>query len=130
MKPKKDPFLEFSQSQLFENFLDQPSFHYKRMFGGLACYFNGLLIAVLMEEENSHWNGFLIPTSREHHESLRAEIPGLINHPVLGKWLYAPMKDSSYDESCESVLRLIRKGDPRLGIIPGVKKKQKRKKKK
>jgi hypothetical protein len=127
MTRKKDPFLEFSQSQLFEGFLDQPTFQYKRMFGGLACYFNGLLVAVLMEEPKSDWNGFLVPTDFVHHESLKSEIPGLINHPVLGKWLYAAMTDDSYESSCDFVLRLIRKGDPRVGIIPGLKKKKKAK---
>lgn len=130
MTIKKDPFLEFSQSQLFEGFLDQPSFHYKRMFGGLACYYNGLLVAVLMEETGTSWNGFLVPTDRSHHESLKAEIPGLVNHPVLGKWLYAALTDESYESSCDFVLRLIRKSDPRVGIVPGVRKKKAKKTKK
>ncbi len=129
MTIKKDPFLEFSQSQLFEGFLDQPTFQYKRMFGGLACYYNGLLVAVLMEESGSHWNGFLVPTDRSHHESLKHEIPGLINHPVLGKWLYAPLNDEAYETSSDLVLRLIRKNDPRVGIVPGLRKKKKAKKK-
>lgn len=125
MTIKKDPFLEFSQSQLFEGFLDQPTFQYKRMFGGLACYYNGLLVAVLMEEPGSHWNGLLVPTDRSHHDTLKSEIPGLINHPVLGKWLYAPLNDEEYENSSDLVLRLIRKGDPRVGIVPGLKKKKK-----
>ncbi len=126
MTIKKDPFLEFSQSQLFEGFLDQPTFQYKRMFGGLACYYNGLLVAVLMEEPGSHWNGFLVPTDHPYHESLKKDISGLINHPVLRKWLYAPLNDESYEASIDLVLRLIRKGDPRIGIVPGLKKKKRK----
>ena len=135
-KKSKDPLQQFSQLWLFEDLFEYPEFAYKRMFGGLAIYYSGLMVAVLMEdpEQNYYknlrfdypiWNGFLLPTFREHHESLISDLPELLPHPVLGKWLYLPLTTEKYDEVSQIILQMIKSRDPRLGILPAIKKKNK-----
>jgi hypothetical protein len=47
----------------------------RHMFGGLALYFKGRMVAVLMENpDDPDWNGVLLPTSREHHASLQSAL--------------------------------------------------------
>lgn len=141
LKKSKNPLEQFSQVWLFEDLFEHPEFAYKRMFGGLAIYFSGLMVAVLMEDpEQKHyknlkfdypiWNGLLIPTNREHHQSLQNELPQLVPHPVLGKWLYLPMTDADYDEVSQLIFQFIRSKDLRLGIVPGLKKSKKSQRKK
>lgn len=136
LKKSNNPLEQFSQLWLFEDLFEHLEFAYKRMFGGLAIYYSGLMVAVLMEDpEQKHyknlkfdypiWNGLLVPTNREHHQSLLNDFPQLVPHPVLGKWLYLPMTDSEYDEVSQLIFQLIRSKDSRLGIVPGLKKSKK-----
>ena len=89
---------DFALSWILEPLEDLDTYLTKRMFGGLAAYLDGKMIALLAESPGDRewkgqtfdfeiWDGLLIPTSREHHESLQKEFPYLLNHPVLGKWL-------------------------------------------
>lgn len=134
----KDLLGEFSQSYLFEDFLEEDEFFYKKMFGCLAIYFRGLMVCMIAEDSDQHewngkkykfplWNGLLFPTERVHHESLIKDFPALFSHPVLGKWLYLPMLGEEYEQTCQKLIERIRKGDPRLGILPGTRKRKKSK---
>lgn len=102
------------------------------MFGCLAAYVQGRMVMVLAEDpgEKSYrgksypfdlWDGILIPTEREFHASLRKEFPGLLPHPVLGKWLYLPARHEDFESAARDIARLIARGDKRLGIEPKIK---------
>ena len=110
------------------------------MFGGLAVYFNGLLVLMLTESPGDRtwqgvsynfdiWNGILFPTSREHHEKILHDWPTLVPHPVLSKWLYAPMSQNLFEENVTGIVNAIKTGDARFGIEPGQRKKKRRSKK-
>src|SRR5690606_16579180 len=104
------------------------SFFTKRMFGGLAVYYEHRMVALLMESpgERSYrgkkykfdlWNGILWPTFREHQPSLLSEFP-VISHPVLGKWVYLPGSHPEFESTAMKIIEQIRKQDLRLGIEP------------
>lgn len=100
------------------------------MFGGLSVYVNGQLIACLMEDETDFawkgkrydyaiWNGLLIATKHEDHESLIKDIPELVEHPVLKKWLYLPnLDETDFRYSVKKIVKMIHKKDPRIGVTP------------
>ncbi|MBN20250.1 MAG: hypothetical protein CL678_03095 [Bdellovibrionaceae bacterium] len=111
------------------------------MFGGLAAYLNGKMVCVLMEDPGAYeyrgkkfdfeiWNGILIPMERENHASLIQDFPALVSHPVLGKWLYLPMRAPSFEADSLKLSELIFQNDQRIGILPQTKKKKNTKKKK
>lgn len=109
------------------------------MFGGLALYYQGQLKLVLMENpgettyrgrsyEYDIWNGLLVCTERSSHDSLLKQIPSLVPHPVLPKWLYLPFAREGWEDVAETLTRLVRGADPRIGVWPQEKKKGKSKK--
>jgi hypothetical protein len=132
---------QFEQGSLFDRFLDQPDFFCKKMFGGLACYYRGLMVACLMEGDYDDvtwkkkrysfplWRGILIPTDFTYQETLMADLKGTKPHPVLGKWLYLPLESDDYEETAKRYIALLTKGDVRIGIVPGLRRKKTSKKK-
>ena len=130
----------------------------RQMFGGLAIYFRGRMVAVLMEQaaaepasggqsgQNEDWNGVLLPTSREYHASLLADLgagfqdlkpsprmkgrsPSRVSvsetarlgpHPILGKWLYAHAAHPRLEEIVGRWTGWVVRNpmDPRVGIEP------------
>lgn len=130
----------FSQSWIFETLMEHPTFLTKRMFGGLAVYLHGKMMLLLAEGpgETSYrgvdykveiWNGVLLPTDREHHDSLMKEFPCLMAHPVLGKWVYLPADHIEFESQIDEIIKCISKDDERFGIFPKVKTKSRKKKK-
>jgi len=105
---------------LAEPLQDDPSYLDKAMFGCRAVHFGGRLVLALAWKEEP-WRGVLLPTEREHHLSLIAEFPSLTPHPVLQKWLYLPESSPSFENDARRLVALIRRLDPRLGVIPGPK---------
>ena len=105
---------------LAEPLQDDPSYLDKAMFGCRAVHFGGRLVLALAWKEEP-WRGVLLPTEREHHLSLIAEFPSLTPHPVLQKWLYLPESSPSFENDARRLVALIRRLDPRLGVIPGTK---------
>ncbi len=112
-----------------------PSFFTKRMFGGLAVYVHDKMMMMLTEEKGKKeyrgvkykfeiWNGILYPTDREHHESLLEKFPQLVQHPVLGKWLYLNMAENEFESIANEIAELISKNDFRFGIYPKEKKRK------
>lgn len=123
---------EFTYTWVFETIDSDVSFCQKRMFGGLAAYFQGRMVMVLVENpgESAYrgkeygfdiWDGILFPTEKIYQDSLRCEFRGLISHPVLGKWLYLPAKDSKFETQALKLAGAIAAGDERLGIYPKIK---------
>ena len=100
-----------------------PSYLDKPMFGGRAVHFGGRFVLYLAWKEEP-WRGVLVPTEREHQPSLIAEFPALAPHPILSKWLYLPENATTFEIDAARLVALIRRLDPRLGVIPGSKAKK------
>ncbi len=130
---------EYFLLDYFEDLSRDTSYTTGRMFGCLTIFFRGKMVVVIAESPGEKtyrgkrykfdlWDGVMWPTSREFQNSLLEEFPNLCPHPVLGKWLYLPRQSEDFEESIQTLVRLIRRNDPRLGIVPGEKKETKSKK--
>jgi hypothetical protein len=97
------------------------------MFGCLAVYVEEKIVLVLRDRPTYESdNGVWLATIEEHHESLRAEFPNMRSIGVLGKpitgWQVLPVGAPDFEESALHACELVLAGDPRIGKIPGAKK--------
>ena len=101
----------------------EPSFVLKAWFGGRTIMLDGNH-QLFLTTQGEPWQGVLVCTFHEHQESLRAEFPALLKHPVLGKWLYLPESGESFERDARRLVQLVRARDPRIGIPPSPGKKK------
>jgi len=95
------------------------------MFGADVAYVHGVQCLAVIDRD-APWDGLLVCTSREHHESLMAEMPALRPHPVLGKWLYVPQSEAEFESVAAHLTARVLAGDPRIGVEPKPRKPRKR----
>jgi hypothetical protein len=97
------------------------------MFGCLAIYMHGRL-SLLLSSGEEPWNGLLIPTDHQFHESIRQDFSNVIQHPVLKKWLYLPEASEDFETIASEIVEAVRMNDQRFGVEPKerVKKRPKR----
>lgn len=88
----------------------------RRMFGCWAYYAYDRLVWVSASRRDP-WRGILVPTAREHRDTLRAAVPGLRVHPVLGKWLYLPARHPNFEAVADALAQRIADGEPRIGVV-------------
>ncbi len=100
---------------LVDELVEEPSLLLSTMFGFLTCYVHGRLVLALADKRPP-WRGLLVPTDRAHHATLRALLPDLRVHPVLGKWLYLPDAGDDFEASALRLVALVRADDPRIGV--------------
>lgn len=98
------------------------------MFGCLAVYVGEKLIVILRDKgEKTADNGVWLATTEEHHESLRREFPSMRSIGVLGKkvtgWQVLPAEAADFEEAALHACELILAGDPRIGKVPGARRK-------
>ena len=74
-------------SWVVEPLIEDPSYLEKPIFGCQAYYLHGRLALVLASGKEP-WDGLLIPTEKQFHDSIKKDFNGVIQHPVLKKWLY------------------------------------------
>lgn len=111
----------------------------KPMFGCHAIYANGKIqLIVRKKEDHKDANGIWIATGKEHHESLKKELPNMHSVYILsdGKgeigpkgvetnWQMIHEKADDFEEAVGQVCSLILKGDERIGKVPKARKKKK-----
>ncbi len=106
------------------------------MFGAHAVYVGERIVLILRKRETARDdNGVWLATTAEHHASLKREFPTLRSIRVLQKpgdtaptgWQLIPADSDDFDESVQRVCALVRRGDPRVGKVPGARKKAARK---
>lgn len=114
-------------SWIVEPLTDEASYIEKPMFGCRACYLNGRLKLVLAAKGNP-WNGLLIPTEKAFHESIRKDFQGVVQHPILKKWLYLPETYEDFERVAQDIVKHALMDDPRFGVEPKDRKPLKRKK--
>ena len=97
------------------------------MFGCLAVYVGEKIVLILREKSvTTRDNGVWLATTVEHHDSLRHEFPHMRSIQVLGKkvtgWQVLPVDAPDFEESAMRACDLILAGDPRIGKVPGARK--------
>jgi len=90
---------------------------HRKMFGADAAYLDGLLYLIVADRDEP-WNGVMVSTSQDRHAALLADIPELLPHPVLGKWLYLPQSSESFESTAATLAALALARDPRMGVAP------------
>jgi len=97
--------------------MEEPSYLQKSMFGCQACYLHGRLV-LLLTSGAEPWNGVLIPTDHQFHDSIRKDFHTVKQHPVLKKWLYLPEASEDFESEAADVVEAIRMHDQRFGVEP------------
>jgi hypothetical protein len=95
----------------------------KPMFGCTAVYVDDKIVFILRDRPSRPAdNGVWVATVREHHASLRAELPSLRSIGVLGDgetgWQILPAGALAFEEHVLHACALVRKRDPRIGKVP------------
>ena len=111
----------FKHEWIFEAFVEHGTFFTKRMFGGLAAYLFERQMLLLVEPTKSgrwKWHGVLVCTDYEHHASIQAELPALMPHAVLRKWLFIDSTHEDFEFTMEAVAKFVASNDPRFGVSP------------
>jgi hypothetical protein len=96
------------------------------MFGCLAVYVGPKIVLILRDKPGGRDNGVWLATTREHHESLRAEFPNMRSIGVLGGgnetgWQILPAESSDFEEAVLRACELVIARDPRIGKVPKTK---------
>lgn len=110
---------------VIESLLEEPSLLLKPMFGCQACYLHGRLVLALTAGKEP-WNGLLIPTDHQFHESIRREYAAVRQHPVLKKWLYLSETSEDFETVAVDIVEAIRMNDRRFGVEPQEKSRRKK----
>ena len=71
------------------------------------------------------WNGLLIATDHEFHDSIRNDFNYVVQHPVLKKWLYLAEASEDFESVAMDIVEAIRIGDQRFGVEPKERKRKK-----
>lgn len=96
------------------------------MFGCTAIYVGEKIVLILRQKTSyERDNGVWLATSHEHHASLRQDFPsmrsiGLLGEPI-SNWQVLPVDAPDFEESAIRACELVVQGDPRIGRIPGKK---------
>ncbi len=94
------------------------------MFGCTAVYVEERIVFVLRDGKKDDDNGVWVATTKEHHGSLRRELPGMRSIAVFGVgvgetgWQVLPLDADDFEESVLRACALVRAGDPRIGKVP------------
>jgi hypothetical protein len=95
----------------------------KKMFGMHYIYLGKRIMLILRKRDNeSDLNGVWVATSKEHHGSLKNDIPELgaffINGDERhGNWLLIPDNTEDFEGATIRVCELISHRDPRIGNL-------------
>jgi hypothetical protein len=94
------------------------------MFGCLAVYVQDKIVLILRDKpEHTADNGVWLATTQPHHQSLRQEFPSLRSVQIFGKpvtdWQVLPAESADFEEAALHVCDLVLAGDPRIGKVPG-----------
>lgn len=110
--PPKNPLL-----WVVEPIMEEPSFIDKAMFGCRGIYLHGRLMLVLCSGEEP-WNGIMIATSHEYHNSVQQEFESVVRHPVLKKWMYLSERSETFESVAAEIVEAVRLNDRRFGVEP------------
>lgn len=110
---------------LAEPLMEEPSYVQRAWFGCEAVYLHGLLSLVLCSG-GEPWNGVLIPTDHRFHDGIMKDFPEVVRHPVLKKWLYLSEDTEDFETVASEIVEAIRGGDPRFGVEPRERNRQRR----
>ena len=107
--------------------LSSVPFYTLPMFVCLAIYLDDKIVLILRDKPgHAADNGVWLATTEEHHASLRNDFPSMRSIGVLGKkitgWQVLPADAPDFEEAAIQACELVLAGDPRIGKVPGQRK--------
>jgi hypothetical protein len=90
------------------------------MFGCTAVYAREKIVFALREKGDQD-DGVWVATIRDHHASLRRDLPSLRAIAVLGGdtgWQVLPAESDGFEDEVLRACALVRADDPRIGKVP------------
>lgn len=129
---------DFNAGHFFAELVERDGYYCKSFFGGLSIYVFGKMVAFLCDRPGQKtyrgkrykidlWNGCLIPSHRDDHDSLLKILKGTTVHPVIEKWLYLPYDSKYFEQSIGALVDMIEKKDNLVGVPIVIKPARKRK---
>jgi hypothetical protein len=121
---------EPNELKWIESLLPKGEYRRKGMFGGFSYYIGEKIILLTFESPDADrtyrgqsydfeiWNGCMFSVEREHHEKALKRFPFLVNHPILPKWLYLPLKTEGFDDLVSEVIEQAVKPTGYWGSVP------------
>jgi hypothetical protein len=101
----------------------------KPMFGCQAIYIEEKIVLILRKRKDyEDDNGVWVATAKEHHASLKKDLPSLRSIRLLGRvtaWQNLPCQADDFEESVMKACEFILKGDVRIGKVPKTRSKKK-----
>lgn len=99
----------------------------KPMFGCVAVYVDEKILFILRQKPTyPNDNGVWLATHREHHASLKKDLPSLRSIKLFGpsesEWQNIPVSSSKFEQHVTAACELFLVGDVRIGKIPKSKK--------
>jgi hypothetical protein len=102
------------------------------MFGCHAVYVEEKIVFILRDKKNPRVDdGVWVATTLEHHRALKKELPSLRSITVLAGgavtgWQVLPAESDDFEEAVLRACELVKRGDARIGKVPGARGKKKR----
>lgn len=97
----------------------------KPAIGMFYIYFDGKIVLIFRKTgKNPQHNGIWISTKREHHASLKAEIPAIgefeLEEGFDTAWLLLSDSDDDFESAAIQLCQLVSRKDSRIGkVTPG-----------
>ncbi len=105
----------------------------RQRFGVIALYVDIKIVLILRQrKDHPETNRAWIPTSAEHHESLKKDFPSLRSVSIfadesgISTWQMLPAERDDFGSSVIKLCEFINHGDPRIGRIPKPRKSKKK----
>jgi hypothetical protein len=95
------------------------------MFGCHAIYVEDKIVFILRDKGDPRVDdGVWVATTLEHHRALKRELPSLRSITVLAAgavtgWQVLPVESDDFEQCVLRACELVKRGDPRIGKIPG-----------
>lgn len=105
---------------LVEPLRSREDFSVRRTMGCWSFYLGEKNVLLYVPAKDADGEGLLIPTDYPFHASLIAVFPSLAPHDFLKKWLCIGADAEDYEETARALVRLILRGDPRLGVLGSI----------
>ena len=94
------------------------------MFGCIAVYLGEKIVLALRDkrDDTAADDGVWLATTKEHHASLRRELPCMRSIRVFGApvtgWQVLPVEADDFEQAAMRACELILAGDVRIGKVP------------
>jgi len=94
----------------------------KPAIGMFYIYFNGRIVLIFRKtNKNPQFNGIWIATTRDHHHSLKVDVPAVsefqLEEGIDTAWLLLNHEHDDFESAATKICQLVAYKDPRIGKV-------------